>query len=401
MFGHSIGVMHVASNIYNSLVHRREILGDMELHQNIRLAALLHDIGHPPFSHVSENVLKFFRPPLGERDKEETLHEEISQRIITENKDIVRILTSPRAERIAELLRTDNVAADYCHDIISGSLDGDKMDYLLRDSYYTGVKYGVFDIDRLINVLTLIDEGAKRRLAIKQEGICAVEQYVLAKYFIAQQVYFHKIRRITDIMIIEGLKRAIEEGNTKLKQLYTYRDDPSYPDEYITFDDHTVMDEILTNSASTSMAFKYFDGFRRRVLPKELFYSELSELTDEKTREAMGKRSSIAGDTDLRDRISDSLSLNPDFTFVRAYSLKDPLVRGLSEIDEEGIVILLQSGRSKTLYDGSPLFKVVADNSGKHFISVYGLPLEIDKYERDKGRLKLESILKEYFGGKP
>lgn len=116
------------------------------------------------------------------------------------DRSLVRVLSDRDREHIAGILEGtwgDSVMKD----IVSGPLDADKQDYLLRDSYFCGVKYGVYDLNRLVGTLCTYSDKYDNYLAMTEDGVNALEQFVLAKYYMTIQVYRHKIRSITDMMI--------------------------------------------------------------------------------------------------------------------------------------------------------------------------------------------------------
>lgn len=215
-FDHSLGAFHIAREVSVRLLPSES---DREL---VRLAALLHDIGHGPFSHVSEPILQEFSSLKLDLDKQQ-IHEMISSKIIETDPEIVRILGEDQCHDITRLMR-GKYGYRVLKDIVSGPLDVDKQDYLLRDSYFCGVKYGVYDLHRLIDALRVHrDADEEKYLAISSDGTNSVEQFVLAKYYMSVQVYFHKIRLITDEMIKRGIILGIREDKISwLKDLYTF-----------------------------------------------------------------------------------------------------------------------------------------------------------------------------------
>lgn len=398
-FEHSIGVMHVAWKMAGHLQSREGVdLSDDEV-RNIRLAGLLHDIGHGPFSHISEDLLKLHcRPQV----KTGETHEELSRRIIKGNEEIVGLLGSQCASDVAELLSTDLVQRDFRHEIVSGPLDADKMDYLLRDSYYSGVAYGIFDLERLINVLTVTSAQLGRRLAVRYEGIETAEQYVLAKYFISQQVYQHKIRRITDLMIVEGINEAIRNGNEKLEKLYNYSDGTDFTDFYLQFDDIELTSELLKWSGNHRDAVDYFGLLKRRRLLKELFLDRLEHVAKgyaEHTLKVEEIRK--GGSLELAERISQMLKLDPGLTHIRVYSLKAPSpYRTDSVFDKESISVKMPEGLTSSLYNESILFSSLTRNAESIKISVFGRPQgQPTSNEKARVRKKIEEELRKYFGG--
>jgi HD superfamily phosphohydrolase len=153
----------------------------------VRQAALLHDVGHGPFSHVSENMLKRYAKPesIPEGQKKEKIHELITAHLIANDRQILDILGRHTCNRIAKLLSTGH-GQPALRSIVSGPLDADKQDYLLRDSLFCGVQYGVFDIHQFHRSLTLYGPEDEKELMITPDGVHAVEQYVLAKYSISE-----------------------------------------------------------------------------------------------------------------------------------------------------------------------------------------------------------------------
>jgi len=234
-FEHSLGVMHVATRMYDSIVARsREVLGAELVYNDdglrrdrmiVRLAALLHDVGHAPLSHAAEEIMP--TKPDGTRYKHEDytaaiirqeLREVIENHRMNENYGI-------RADNIAQMIegRYDERAnfsrrLIFWRQILASQLDADRMDYLLRDSYHAGVRYGVYDIDRLINCLCAFtakveDKEPRPVIGVSEDGWHAAESLILARYYMFTQVYYHKTRRIYDYHIAEAMKFALPQGS--------------------------------------------------------------------------------------------------------------------------------------------------------------------------------------------
>ena len=144
-FDHSIGVMHIAGRICTRLRELNPERVSNEDMDRVRLAALLHDVGHGPFSHVSEYLLDAHaldRTDMG--PMREKIHEKITVDIIRTDPEIRDILSEEERDFVADMIQGQDTQ-DWQRDIVSSELDADKMDYLLRDSYFTGVKYGIYD----------------------------------------------------------------------------------------------------------------------------------------------------------------------------------------------------------------------------------------------------------------
>ena len=195
-FEHCIGAMHLGSKL------SEELDLDEDKLELIRASALLHDIGHGPFSHVSEGVLS-------------VPHEELSKFVITETS--MRDLLEEKFD-VNEIVDIIN-GKGYLGPIVSGDLDVDRMDYLLRDSHNTGVSYGIIDYERLISNLTL-DDG----LILDIKGVQAAEGALVSRYFMYPSVYQHHTTRIVNSMFRRALKKTFDEGIIDEREMYKYDD---------------------------------------------------------------------------------------------------------------------------------------------------------------------------------
>tara|TARA_B100000315_G_scaffold260050_1_gene318977 strand:+ start:626 stop:1918 length:1293 start_codon:yes stop_codon:yes gene_type:complete len=196
-FEHSIGTMHLGGLTGNIILKKTPINKDFI--QEIRLASLLHDIGHGPFSHLIEEVMT---------EKHGITHETVTQRVIleTEIKDILnRHGFDPNA--ISEfIVGLSTKRPRFMSDIVGGGLSVDIMDYLLRDSYFTGVEYGKVDILRIINSFELKDD----KLALNRDALYAFEALMIARYEMFRAVYFHRTVRASELMLIRSISLADE-----------------------------------------------------------------------------------------------------------------------------------------------------------------------------------------------
>ena len=217
-FDHSIGVMHIAGRICKRLQEVNPSRISDEDVDRVRLAALLHDVGHGPFSHVSEHLLDEFTYKGKPREK---IHEKITVDIIQTDPEINTILRDEERDFVIEMIEGKEKRWDWRRDIVSSELDADKMDYLLRDSYFAGVKYGLYDLEKLIESC-LITERPNTPLAISSKGIYVLEQILLARHHMTQQAYWHRVSLISTEMIIRGLTLAIDAKNPEMTRLYRY-----------------------------------------------------------------------------------------------------------------------------------------------------------------------------------
>lgn len=228
-FSHSLGVMEFASKIYDTLIykHKQDLNWDdhrvAKNRQLLRLAALLHDIGHAPFSHASEELLQgvdhetFSRKAMLALPLSKILNKFEAKLGIT-------------AQSVADFFSAENIDLDiaFLREIFSGEVDADKMDYLLRDSLFTGVHYGRFDHQRLIDSLCLMRDPREKFgnfiMGIEDGGLHALEGLVLARYFMFTQVYFHRVRRAYDHHLLSFLKRRVRKYPTSLNKYFACDD---------------------------------------------------------------------------------------------------------------------------------------------------------------------------------
>ncbi len=228
-FEHVIGTMHLAGQIAESLLRTSDM--DEDLVQEVRIAALLHDVGHGPFSHMYEEVLS---------GSDETSHEDISQRVIMETtiKDILeRNGFSPK--KMSEFaIGRQKSKPPFMNEIIAGSLSADMMDYLPRDSYFTGVEYGKVDAQRVIDSLHV----AGGHLVIDDAALYAFEALLLARYEMFKAVYFHRTVRAAEIMLVRSMKLA--DGALGLTDLSDIQ-------RYLELTDEVVLHWLVSLKAAT------------------------------------------------------------------------------------------------------------------------------------------------------
>jgi len=358
--------MHVADKM-------GEYLGlGKEARRLVRLAGLLHDIGHGPFGHVSEEVFK----AIGTKQQSDSniykFHENLTARIIKSKNSLASYLDDD-AERIADLI--DPMGKPSIEkEIVSSPYDADKMDYLLRDSYFCGVKYGVFDYDRLIMMLSPFE---KKRVMVKYEGIPCFEQYVVAKYFINTQVYRHKIRLITDAMLKRGILLSIGE-NDYLKRLYAYHDSDEYLEEYLKSCDAEV---IRLGSIGDSNGAKIFKFIQSRKLFKRVFQIRANQIDDKLISTGiMGQieNPDLEKISRVENNVARLFGVDPDFTILNIYRLGFTA----GEAAEIGKVFVLIDDIPNLIQDYSTICRDYNQELSSVFIEIY-LPLELETQDRE------------------
>lgn len=246
-FSHAIGTAHVMQALQHRIDACSEDLpADQRLDEEARAdglaAALLHDLGHGPFSHLFEEVLPHARH-----------HEQWTRDILlddsTEVHQTLESLSAGMSARVTDLL-SGNYRLGYLSQSVSGTLDVDRADYLLRDSHMTGVRYGLYDLDWLLHALTFACVEGRWVLAVQgRKGLPPVESFFLGRHFMYQQVYHHKATRAADALVRAIFMRVSElilEGTPPDPLLPAFR--AAALGESVSVEDYLRMDdaELLT-----------------------------------------------------------------------------------------------------------------------------------------------------------
>jgi HD superfamily phosphohydrolase len=260
-FEHTLGVAHLAGMLFDQLtqqhsVSRRIIVDHFGGNEDqlkryrtlVRLFALLHDVGHSPFSHAGEELFPMKEGGSGERYQ----HEEYSAAIVANKlrsviNDHPRNAYGIRAGEIAALILGSAEAGPglFWRPLISGQLDADRMDYLLRDSYHTGVQYGRYDWHRIINTVTVAppDEDRAPRVGVTEGGWNAAEGLIIARYMMFNQIYYHKTRVILDFHLQHALTKLLPQGHFPLPT-------DSGLQEYLAWDDWRVLGALAAGEGA-------------------------------------------------------------------------------------------------------------------------------------------------------
>lgn len=397
-FDHTLGVTHVAGGMCRGLK-----VGQAET-DVIRLAALLHDVGHGPFSHVSESVLEAVNGQnLAKAAKQkDKIHELITRHIILQSRWLDDVVTATDREKVGKLLK-DGWGWKLYKGIVSGPLDADKQDYLLRDSYFCGVPYGHFDIHQLHNSFKRITVEGDEVLSIEPNGLHSLEQFVLAKYYLTTQVYRHKLRLITDQMLIRGLVLGVEKDQVPfLEGLFRYPVDGeekvlrAYVENYLMWHDSRLVEEILQDQYGKTHVADVFRRLRERKLLKQVFKLRLSQFRPElrtmipDAKERRPKREAVEG------RIAEALSseigsaVSPLLTVFHYHSIDS--VRTQSKNSERSILIA-NDGSPRVFEDESTLFRSIDQELKDEVVEVYA-PLSYRDDDQKKTLLrKCEEII--------
>ena len=288
-FEHSLGTMHVAGYAGETLL-TKGYLDNEDLVQELRLAALLHDIGHGPFSHLFEEVLEA---------RCKTSHEDMGRKIISysEVSDIVRKYGYNSSDICKLSFGESNVK--FFNEIIAGGLSADSMDYLSRDGFFTGVEYGKIDYHRLISSFEIVSNG---HLAINRSALYSFESMLISRYEMFKAVYFHKTVRSAEVMLLHSMTLADEEmglTDTSLKN-------------YLDLTDEATLERICSLKNGNEIAVKLAIDYKSRKLLKcvyEKFLHKRDKLYRKMDRHALHE---------LGVQIADAAQVNESSVFVDA-----------------------------------------------------------------------------------
>ena len=215
-FEHALGTHHLSRRTLALLCESEEASSISEEEQTIvRAAALLHDVGHYPFSHALEEIGALH-------------HEDVARPLITEGR-VASLLRSglcdDAPERVFDLIRGQSASA--LQGLISGSLDLDKIEYLKRDAFMCGVPYGEIDVDRLTNSMVVVEDPAsgRRSIGVREKALSALESLLFAKYQMYRNVYWHHAVRSATAMYKRLVEDAIEAGVIDAASLARYTDE--------------------------------------------------------------------------------------------------------------------------------------------------------------------------------
>lgn len=300
---HSLGTLCLAGRICNQLkLPQKE-------KQVVRIAALLHDIGQGPFSHMWEEPMRWI-------NGEDYSHEDVTKLIIESESNIGKVLSGLKQE-VLKVFSEKSLSSD----IISGSLDVDKLDYLRRDSYHIGVAYGLFDIERVIRTICKISEAERDYLAIHEKGKDALESYRLARYAMHIQVYEHHARLIADDMFLKAIKLALEEGCIAEEDFEISGGTNRFINNFLKLDDFSIQHQILRNSRG--IAKDLILNIRNRKLLKRALEVPLTKRGVEnpiiRKRIIEMSRKEIE---EAEKKIANKLSIDPAYIIIHLQSVK-------------------------------------------------------------------------------
>ncbi len=268
-FSHSLGVYETTRKIISQFERRHDSDWPVDQRLICLCAALLHDVGHGPFSHSIEPVF-------------DVNHEDWTCRIIMGDTEINRVLrqvSDSFPEQVAAIIEK-RYQPEIAVSLISSQMDADRMDYLLRDAYFTGVHYGTFDLERILRVM----RPYQNKIIIKESGMHAVEDYLMARYQMYWQVYFHPVTRSSEIILRKIFRRAKQLHQSGYTFGFMLPSLQQLLGQSLTIEDYLELDESLIQ-----LAFKQWmkedDPILRdlcmRFLHRRLFKYKILEQIDQ------------------------------------------------------------------------------------------------------------------------
>ena len=321
-FEHSLGVLHIASMAASSL-NSKGLMSNDDI-ENIRLAALLHDIGHGPFSHLFEEVLQ----------RKKQSHEDVGKQIILKSEIGDIISKSGYDKKLIHNLAVGQSKMQYLNEIVSGALSADMMDYLLRDGYFTGAEHAKIDHHRLTHSLDVY----KNKLALDSSALVNFETMMISRFQMFKAVYFHKTVRAGEVMLLEAMSLAGNElGLSSLKM-----------DEYVKLTDEVILEKLMSlpeTSSDLKAARKIATDYQDRKLFKCVFERSLS-----------GKSLSKKRLDEIKQKIAKKSKINPNQIFIDTSTTSSiPLTP--SKKESKSIILTRKDGK-KTIAKEIPISQI-------------------------------------------
>lgn len=342
-FMHSLGAFHLTSEAIFSLTQKGLFIFDSEA-EAVEAAILMHDIGHGPFSHVLENTLI-----------SGICHEDISLKMMEQiNHDLGDQLN------LALSIFKDNYPKHFLHQLISSQLDMDRLDYLSRDSFFTGVQEGVIGCARILKMLNVVDD----QLVIDQKGLYSIENYLTSRRSMYWQVYLHKTVVACEKVLVNLLRRAkylIHNGKDlfapPVLRYFLYNDvnremfenDPQALKNYAMLDDNDMWSAIKVWSQNDD---KILSLLANNLINRKLFKVEVfdEEITDDYIEE-------------LRNGLAETFDISFDDTQY-LYSI-NTIEKNMYDFGGDGIKVLMKDGTMKDICDVSELLNAALQSCQK------------------------------------
>jgi HD superfamily phosphohydrolase len=350
-FEHSLGVMHIASQAGQAL-KEKEILksDDIEI---LRLAGLLHDIGHGPFSHLFEEITQ----------QKKISHEDFGKNLILKSVIGDTLSKNGYDKKLISKIAFGESKYQYLNEIVSGYLSADMMDYLLRDGYFTGAEHAKIDHKRIIQSLDVY----KKKLALEKSALYSFESMMHSRYQMFKAVYFHKTVRSAEVMLLEALRISDDEfGFTSFNM-----------NEFVKLTDEYVLSMILSSKSSKlRRARKFAEDYQNRKLLKCVYEQILtSKKLLEKTKT-----------TEIRSSLSKKSKVDENEIFVDSFVTPSiPLAASKKQSKQ---IILITNENGKAQAQELPISKIPIVSAISGFMNILRV------YTPQKNRKKVEIAAK-------
>ena len=355
-FEHSLGVMHIASQSGQAL-NEKGILksDDIEI---LRLAGLLHDIGHGPFSHLFEEVIQ----------QKKFSHEDFGKEIILKSEIGDSLSKNGYDKKLVTKIAFGDSKSQFMIEIISGALSADMMDYLLRDGYFTGAEHAQIDHKRITQSLDV----HKKKLALEKSALYSFESMMHSRYQMFKAVYFHKTVRAAEVMLLEALRLSSDEfGFTSFNI-----------NEYVKLTDEYVLSTLISSKTSKlKRARQFAEDYQNRKLLKCVFERILTSRTN------LGK----AKTNELRSSISKKSKIDESEIFVD--SSVTPSIPLAPSKNESKYIILITNENGKSTAQEMPISQIPVVSAISGFMNILRI------YTHQKNRKKVEIAAKSILGG--
>jgi HD superfamily phosphohydrolase len=354
-FEHSLGVMHIASQAGQALKEKEIIKSDdIEI---LRLAGLLHDIGHGPFSHLFEEIIQ----------QKKISHEDFGKNLILKSEIGDTLSKNGYDKRSITKVAFGDSKYQYLNEIVSGALSADMMDYLLRDGYFTGAEHAKIDHKRLTQSLDV----HKKKLALERSALYSFESMMHSRYQMFKAVYFHKTVRAAEVMLLETLRLSDDEfGFTSFNM-----------NEFVKLTDEYVLSIILSSKSSKlKRARKFAEDYQNRKLLKCVYERILtSKMLLEKTKT-----------NEIRSSLSKKSKVDENEIFVD--SSVTPSIPLAPSKKESKQIILITNENGKHQAQELPISKIPVVSAISGFMNILRV------YTPQKNRKKVEIAAKSILG---
>ncbi len=357
-FEHSLGVMHIAGQAGLALAEKNIIKKDDI--QNLRIAGLLHDIGHGPFSHLFEEVFQ---------EKTKVSHEDLGKKIILKTQIGDILSKSGYNKQLITKLAFGDSKLQFMNEIVSGALSADIMDYLLRDGYYTGAEHAKIDHKRITHSL----EVYNKKLALERSALYSFESMMHSRYQMFKAVYFHKTVRSAEVMLLEAIRLADDELRFTSLNL----------DEYLQLTDEVLLAKLLSLKSSKSelkRARQIAQDYQNRKLLKCVFETILTT----KSNLAKIKPAQIRGELVKKSKVDENE------IFVDS-SVTPSIPLSPSKKESQSIILVTKSGK-KLKAQEIAISKIPVVSAISGFMNIIRI------YTTAKNRNKVEIAAKSILG---